>query len=177
VDKIGRLVTAGVAFSGLFFVFFFLNGQDEKSSTDQPVLVGVDLPTESSVAFEANGVQNQDYASVGDSIQPEDELEISPVDDSTEPLHLGTYIDPDRGADLSEGAPVHLGAFIDPDRGPDLSEGTPIHIGEYRDPDDEGSDSFDPRDIIRIGQFIDPDGAGVTVETERVDIITKQDNF
>lgn len=177
MDNLRKFLSVGVAVSGLFLFFTFSNDMDKEASSPAPAAVGVDLPTEIGVAVEASGVQNQEYASVGDLIQAEDELEISPVDDFTEPLHLGTYIDPDRGADFSEGAPVHLGAFIDPDRGPDLSEGTPIHIGEYRDPDDEGSDSFDPRDIIRIGQFIDPDGAGVTVETERVDIITKRDNF
>jgi hypothetical protein len=95
-------------------------------------------------------------------------------DSSDKPVHIGSVIDPDRGADLSEDAiPIHIGKYIDPDRGPELSERTPIHIGEYMDPDDEGAETSDPEGVIRIGEFIDPDGEGTTVTEKRIEIFTK----
>ena len=41
------------------------------------------------------------------------------------------------------------------------------------DPDAEGYEISDPKDVIRIGEFIDPDGAGTTATEKRIEIFTK----
>lgn len=93
---------------------------------------------------------------------------------SEEQIHIGSFIDPDRGEDFSvETIPVHIGDYIDPDRGPDLSDRPPVHIGEYMDPDAEGIETSDPLDVMRIGEFIDPDGEGTTAPGKRIEIFTK----
>ena len=101
-----------------------------------------------------------------------EELELSPVLDApSDMISIGEYIDPERGADLSQPiAIIEIGEFIDPDRGADYSEpSNPIEIGEYIDPDRGAVLEVNPLEVLSIGAFIDPDslsvaGSQVTVE-------------
>jgi hypothetical protein len=88
----------------------------------------------------------------------------SPTDDAASSsiesaLIIGEYIDPDRGADLSEPITrMEIGDFIDPERGPDWSEPeNPLSVGDYLDPDRGAVFEVNPIEVLSIGQFIDPD--------------------
>lgn len=102
-----------------------------------------------------------------------EELELQPVLDQTSDLiSIGEYIDPDRGADLSQPiATIEIGEYIDPDRGADYSEpSNPIEIGEYIDPDRGAVLEVNPLEVLSIGAFIDPDSLSVTNSQETVEV-------
>ena len=102
-----------------------------------------------------------------------EELEVRPVlDQSSDLISIGEYIDPDRGADLSEPiATIEIGEYIDPDRGADYSEpSNPIEIGDYIDPDRGAVLEVNPLEVLNIGAFIDPDSLSVTNSEETVEV-------
>ena len=102
-----------------------------------------------------------------------EEIELQPVvDQSSDLISIGEYIDPDRGADLSQPiATIEIGEYIDPERGADYSEpSNPIEIGEYIDPDRGAMLEVNPLEVLSIGAFIDPDSLSVTVFDETVEV-------
>lgn len=102
-----------------------------------------------------------------------EEIELQPVlDQSLDLISIGEYIDPDRGADLSQPiATIEIGEYIDPERGADYSEpSSPIEIGEYIDPDRGAMLEVNPLEVLSIGAFIDPDSLSVTVFEETVEV-------
>jgi hypothetical protein len=102
-----------------------------------------------------------------------EEIELQPVvDQSSDLISIGEYIDPDRGADLSQPvATIEIGEYIDPERGADYSEpSNPIEIGEYIDPDRGAMLEVNPLEALSIGAFIDPDSLSVTVFDETVEV-------
>jgi hypothetical protein len=102
-----------------------------------------------------------------------EELELQTVlDQSSDLISIGEYIDPDRGADLSHPiATIEIGEYIDPERGADYSEpSNPIEIGEYIDPDRGAMLEVNPLEVLSIGAFIDPDSLSVTVFDETVEV-------
>jgi hypothetical protein len=101
------------------------------------------------------------------------ELELQPgLDQSSDLISIGEYIDPDRGADLSQPIEtIEIGEYIDPERGADYSEpSNPIEIGEYIDPDRGAMLEVNPLEVLSIGAFIDPDSLSVTVFDETVEV-------
>jgi len=165
--------------AGLFFIPTYLIDKEDSSSPDTtargqapmvPSWKWDELEVEAAVRA-ADGTPVSDISPRSESELGNNQIEL---DVSQKQIHIGSFIDPDRGEDLSEDTlPVHIGEYIDPDRGPDLSERSPIHIGEYMDPDAEGYETSDPEDVIRIGEFIDPDGEGTTATEKRIEIFTK----
>ena len=102
-----------------------------------------------------------------------EELALQPVlDQSSDLISIGEYIDPDRGADLSQPIEtIEIGEYIDPERGADYSEpSNPIEIGEYIDPDRGAMLEVNPLEVLSIGAFIDPDSLSVTVFDETVEV-------
>ena len=102
-----------------------------------------------------------------------EEIELQAfLDQSPDLISIGEYIDPDRGADLSQPiATIEIGEYIDPERGADYSEpSNPIEIGEYIDPDRGAILEVDPLEVLSIGAFIDPDSLSVTVFEETVEV-------
>ena len=91
---------------------------------------------------------------------------------TTDLISIGDYIDPERGADLSQpSAVIQLGEYIDPDRGADYSEpSNPIYIGDYIDPDRDAVLEVDPLEVLSIGAFIDPDSLSVTSSQETIEV-------
>ena len=103
--------------------------------------------------------------------QPSEPTSEQVSDQATELAIIGAFIDPDRGPSLSSDlAAVAVGEYIDPDRGPDFSEPeNPIIVGEYIDPEQGAIYEVDPREVISIGAFIDPDA--LSDERSRDEII------
>ena len=171
---------------GAIFVlagFFFIQTDliDNEDFSSREITVIGQLPKVSSgngdeldreaVARTAEGTPDIEVSARSDSRLGNNQIQL---DAPEKQIHIGNFIDPDRGDDLSEDTvSIHIGEYIDPDRGPDLSERIPIHIGEYMDPDAAGYETSDPKDVIRIGEFIDPDGEGITVTEKRIEIFTK----
>lgn len=179
MDKILKVGGVLVAVAGFFFIPTYLIDNEDCSSrgtTASGQLLKV--PPENfgeldvgAVVSATEGMPVRDAPARSDSTLGDYQIELDP---SEMQIHIGSFIDPDRGEDLSEDTiPIHIGEYIDPDKGPDLSERFPLHIGEYMDPDAEGYEISDPKDVIRIGEFIDPDGAGTTATEKRIEIFTK----
>lgn len=103
--------------------------------------------------------------------QPSEPTSEQVFDQATGLDIIGAFIDPDRGPSLSSDlAAVAVGEYIDPDRGPDFSEPeNPIIVGEYIDPEQGAIYEVDPREVISIGAFIDPDA--LSDERSRDEII------
>ena len=88
-----------------------------------------------------------------------EELALQPVlDQSSDLISIGEYIDPERGADYSEPSnPIEIGEYIDPDRGAFL-EVNPLEvlsIGAFIDPDSLSVTVFD--ETVEVGEYVDPD--------------------
>ena len=179
IEKVGGTL---VVSAGLFFgLTYFISGSDVQQPLAGQSAVGGGSGVNSSKSSDSLGmgqIESADGASLDRRVSEfsggaTEDFQTQPSA-AGEQIHIGSFIDPDRGADLSEDTiPIHIGDYIDPDRGPDFTERPPIHIGEYMDPDAEGSDTSDPKDVIRIGEFIDPDGAGTTATEKRIEIFTK----
>ena len=171
----GALIVA----AGFFFIpKYLMDNEDFSSPGTSAVGELLKVPSENVdeldvgvVTTAAEGMPVRDASARSDITLGDYQIEF---DSSEQQIHIGSFIDPDRGEDLSEDtAPIHIGEYIDPDRGPDFSERIPIHIGEYMDPDAEGYETSDPKDVIRIGEFIDPDGVGTSATEKRIEIFTQ----
>ena len=163
-----RKVIIGTAIAVPFalWIIFFSGG--ERSDTISQGGVGSE-PTQSVKARETIVSSYEP----GTNSTAAEEPEVQPVLDQTSDLiSIGEYIDPDRGADLSEPiATIEIGEYIDPDRGADYSEpSNPIEIGEYIDPDRGAVLEVNPLEVLSIGAFIDPDSLSVTNSQETVEV-------
>lgn len=163
-----RKVLIGTAIAVPFALWIILFSEDERSDTISQGGVGSE-PIQSVKARETVvPSDNPDMKSTAAR-----ELEVQPVLDQTSDLiSIGEYIDPDRGADLSQSiATIEIGEYIDPDRGADYSEpSNPIEIGEYIDPDRGAVLEVNPLEVLSIGAFIDPDSLSVTNSQETVEV-------
>lgn len=163
-----RKVLMGAAIAVPFALWLsFFSGSEELTSISQD-----DSPSDPPQSLKAR----ETVVSSDDSFEHStvaEELELSPVLDSpSDMISIGEYIDPERGADLSQPiAIIEIGEFIDPDRGADYSEpSNPIEIGEYIDPDRGAVLEVNPLEVLSIGAFIDPDSLSVTGSQVTVEV-------
>ena len=163
-----RKVLIGTAIAVLFALWMsFFSGGERPGTMSQDGVASE--PTQSVKALET--VVSSDKPAANSTAV--EELELQPVlDKSSDLISIGEYIDPDRGADLSQPiATIEIGEYIDPDRGADYSEpSNPIQIGEYIDPDRGAVFEVNPSEVLSIGAFIDPDSLPVTNSQETVEV-------
>ena len=163
-----RKVVIGTAIAVPFALWVTLFWEDERSNAVPQGDVG-SQPTQSVKARETV-VPSDDR---GTNSTAAEELKVQPIlDQSSDLISIGEYIDPDRGADLSQPiATIEIGEYIDPDRGADYSEpSNPIEIGAYIDPDRGAVLEVNPLEVLSIGAFIDPDSLSVTNSQETVEV-------
>ena len=163
-----RKVIIGTAIAVPFALWITLFSVDDRSDTNSQGGVGSD-PAQSVKARETVVSSYEP----GTNSTAAEEREVQPVLDQTSDLiSIGEYIDPDRGADLSQPiATIEIGEYIDPDRGADYREpSNPIEIGEYIDPDRGAVLEVNPLEVLSIGAFIDPDSLSVTNSQETVEV-------
>lgn len=152
-----RILTVGIAIvvSTLFYISTFEEPSDDNMTRGSPTAQVTPLAASDPLLTEDD--VHPDVAFQGDAGIP-----ISAVEGDTtqgQPVFIGDYIDPDRGADFSNRTEtIEIGTYIDPDRDADFS--TPlrtIEVGDYIDPDRGAVLVTDPLKQVSIGVFIDPD--------------------
>ena len=165
--KTGKvLISTAIAVLFALWISFFSGGERPGNMAQDDV---ASEPAQSVKARETV-VSSDEPATNSTAVE---ELALQPVlDQSSDLISIGEYIDPDRGADLSQPiATIEIGEYIDPDRGADYSEpSNPIQIGEYIDPDRGAVFEVNPLEVLSIGAFIDPDSLSVTDLEEAVEV-------
>ena len=160
------LIGAAIAVPFALWVCFFSGGERPDTISQDDV---ARVPKQSVKARETVA-SPEDPAKNASAL--EDEVLDQTVEQSSDLISIGEYIDPDRGADLSQPiATIEIGEYIDPDRGADYSEpSNPIEIGKYIDPDRGAVLEVNPLEVLSIGAFIDPDSLSVTSSQETVEV-------
>ena len=160
-------VLMGAAIAALFILWLFFSSAQEQVAQERESRTSVGSSTSVTAPGLGTSPDSGDLSAsetlVSEAIDPDKPSEL---------ISIGEYIDPDRGADLSQPiATIEIGEYIDPDRGADYSEpSNAIEIGEYIDPDRGAVLEVNPLEVLSIGAFIDPDSLSVTNSQEAVEV-------
>lgn len=151
-----RILIVGIMLVVPAFFYFSTSAPSENN-------LGLDLPvTRVMPPASPDALLTEDDVFPDVSVQRDEDIPISASEGDTtqvQPVSVGEYIDPDRGADFSNRTEtIEIGTYIDPDRDADFSSPVrTIEVGEYIDPDRGAALVVDPLKQVSIGVFIDPD--------------------